>query len=290
MTMGEYEERFRTPAPSLYQIFAAIRGPKATRRRSRRFWVAPIRNTPEPRQHALRPGVSAPPAQLPPPSPGRQRCHQVTGVCCPTHDVHSPVAGANPDLNFVLGSKRGIDQCLESALSNPVTLCLIGGSVLTAKFNNAAALASFVATGRVFALGAVMQDLQNDINSSPDPYQTGIGYGRRFCIWIGAAVAFALGGGGQGEADPAGANPLAAAPRGRLASLWLRPRWCPLPSRMPTNGCLSSPRRTAAETVVMSSWDNALGGRGIVLPGGSIHDNLPGFTRLHSGRCARERK
>ena len=40
------------------------------------------------------------------------------------------------------------------------------------------------------------------------------------------AVAFALGGGGQGEADPAGANPLAAAPRGRLASLWLRPRWC----------------------------------------------------------------
>jgi hypothetical protein len=135
-------------------------------------------------------------------------------------------AGANPDLNFVLGSKRGIDQCLESALSNPVTLCLIGGSVLAAKFNNAAALASFVATGRVFALGAVMQDLQNDINSSPDPYQTGIGYGRRFCIWIGAAVAFALGGGGQGEADPAGANPLAAAPRGRLASLWLRPRWC----------------------------------------------------------------
>jgi hypothetical protein len=48
MTMGEYEERFRTPAPSLYQIFAAIRGPKATRRRSRRFWVAPIRNPPEP--------------------------------------------------------------------------------------------------------------------------------------------------------------------------------------------------------------------------------------------------
>jgi hypothetical protein len=96
--------------------------------------------------------------------------------------VHSPVAGANPDLNFVLGSKRGIDQCLESALSNPVTLCLIGGSVLAAKFNNAAALPSFVATGRVFALGAVMQDLQNDINSSPDPYQTGIGYGRRFCI------------------------------------------------------------------------------------------------------------
>jgi hypothetical protein len=60
-------------------------------------------------------------------------------------------------------------------------------------------------------------------------------------------------------------------------------------TRPHTNGCLSSPRRTAAETVVMS-WDNALGGRGIVLPDGSIHDNLPGFTRLHSARCARELK
>jgi len=207
--------------------------------------------------------------------------------------VHSPVAGANPDLNFVLGSKRGIDRCLESALSNPVTLCLIGGSVLAAKFNNAAALASFVATGRVFALGAVMQDLQNDINSSPDPYQTGIGYGRRFCIWIGAAVAFALGGGGQGGSGSGGSEPAGSSPSGPSCVALAPPpvvRGGPLPSRMPTNGCLSSPRRTAAETVVMSSWDNALGGRGIVLPGGSIHDNLPGFTRLHSGRCARERK
>jgi hypothetical protein len=130
--------------------------------------------------------------------------------------VHSPVAGANPDLNFVLGSKRGIDQCLESALSNPVTLCLIGGSVLAAKFNNAAALASFVATGRVFALGAVMQDLQNDINSSPDPYQTGIGYGRRFCIWIGAAVAFALAGGGQGGSGSGGSEPAGSSPLGAV--------------------------------------------------------------------------
>jgi hypothetical protein len=40
MTMSEYEERFRTPAPSLHQIVAAARGPNATRRRSRRFWVA----------------------------------------------------------------------------------------------------------------------------------------------------------------------------------------------------------------------------------------------------------
>jgi len=40
MTMSEYEERFRTPAAPLHQIFAATRGPNATRRRSRRFWVA----------------------------------------------------------------------------------------------------------------------------------------------------------------------------------------------------------------------------------------------------------
>jgi len=40
MTMSEYEERFRTPAPSLHQIFAATRGPNTTRRRSRRLWVA----------------------------------------------------------------------------------------------------------------------------------------------------------------------------------------------------------------------------------------------------------
>jgi hypothetical protein len=39
MTMSEYEERFRTPAPSLHQIFAATRGPNAPRRRTR-FWVA----------------------------------------------------------------------------------------------------------------------------------------------------------------------------------------------------------------------------------------------------------
>ena len=139
--------------------------------------------------------------------------------------MHSPVAGANPDLNFVLGSKRGIDQWLESALSNPVTLCLIGGSVLAAKFNNATALASFVATGRVFALGAVMQICRTISTARRTPIRPGLGMARRFCIWIGAAVAFALGGGGQREADPAGANPLAAAPRDRLASLWLRPWW-----------------------------------------------------------------
>ena len=142
------------------------------------------------------------------------------------------------------------------------------------------------------ALGAVMQDLQNDINSSPDPYQTGIGYGHRFCIWIGAAVAFALGGGGQGGSGSGGSEPAGSSPSGPSCVALAPPavvRGFPLPSRMPTNGCLSSPRRTAAETAVMS-WDNALGGRGIVLPDGSIHDNLPGFTRLHSARCARELK
>jgi hypothetical protein len=93
--------------------------------------------------------------------------------------------GASPNLNFVLGFKRGINRCLETAVSNPVTLCQIGGSVPAATFKNAAALAGIVATGRVFALGAVMHDLQNDINGSPNPYQAGIRYGRRFCIWMG---------------------------------------------------------------------------------------------------------
>jgi hypothetical protein len=40
MTMSEYEERFRPPAPSLHQTFAEVRGPNRGRRRSRRLWVA----------------------------------------------------------------------------------------------------------------------------------------------------------------------------------------------------------------------------------------------------------
>jgi hypothetical protein len=40
MTMSEYEERFRPPAPSLHQTFGEIRGPKRGGRRSRRLWVA----------------------------------------------------------------------------------------------------------------------------------------------------------------------------------------------------------------------------------------------------------
>jgi hypothetical protein len=95
----------------------------------------------------------------------------------------------------------------------------------------AAPLADIVATGRVLGLGAVMRDLQNDINSSPDPYQTGIGYGRRFCIWIGS----------------------------------------PSPLR---------PAEAGGREAVAASF----------CPGASIHDNLPGFTRLHSGRRAVESK
>jgi hypothetical protein len=40
MTMSEYEERFRSPTPSLHQTFAEARGPDRRRRRSRPFWVA----------------------------------------------------------------------------------------------------------------------------------------------------------------------------------------------------------------------------------------------------------
>jgi hypothetical protein len=41
MTMSEYEERFRPPAPSLYQTFAEVRGSDRGGRRSGRLWVAP---------------------------------------------------------------------------------------------------------------------------------------------------------------------------------------------------------------------------------------------------------
>jgi hypothetical protein len=40
MSMSEYEERFRAPAPSLHQRFAAMRGPRRERRRIRLFWIA----------------------------------------------------------------------------------------------------------------------------------------------------------------------------------------------------------------------------------------------------------
>jgi hypothetical protein len=40
MIMSEYEERFRSPTPSLHQTFAAARGINRGRRRSRRLWVA----------------------------------------------------------------------------------------------------------------------------------------------------------------------------------------------------------------------------------------------------------
>ena len=39
MTMSEYEERFRRPAPSLHQTFAEVRRPNRGGRRSRRLWV-----------------------------------------------------------------------------------------------------------------------------------------------------------------------------------------------------------------------------------------------------------
>jgi hypothetical protein len=39
MTVGQYEERFRRPAPSLHQIFAATRG-RYKKRWRRRIWVA----------------------------------------------------------------------------------------------------------------------------------------------------------------------------------------------------------------------------------------------------------
>jgi len=42
MTMSEYEERFRSPTPSLHQVFAEARGSNRARRRRRPFWVAAV--------------------------------------------------------------------------------------------------------------------------------------------------------------------------------------------------------------------------------------------------------
>jgi hypothetical protein len=39
MTVGEYEERFRRPAPSWHQILVATQSPNRTRRRKRRWLV-----------------------------------------------------------------------------------------------------------------------------------------------------------------------------------------------------------------------------------------------------------
>jgi hypothetical protein len=39
MTMSEYEERFRPPAPSLHQTFAEVRRPSRGGTRSRRLWM-----------------------------------------------------------------------------------------------------------------------------------------------------------------------------------------------------------------------------------------------------------
>ena len=40
MTVSEYEERFRSPTPSLHQALAEARGSNRARRRSRPFWLA----------------------------------------------------------------------------------------------------------------------------------------------------------------------------------------------------------------------------------------------------------
>jgi hypothetical protein len=40
MTMSEYEERFRSPTPSLHQALSEARGSNRSRRRGRPFWVA----------------------------------------------------------------------------------------------------------------------------------------------------------------------------------------------------------------------------------------------------------
>jgi hypothetical protein len=40
MTVSEYEERFRPPAPSVHQAFIDMHGQKRARRRRWRLWIA----------------------------------------------------------------------------------------------------------------------------------------------------------------------------------------------------------------------------------------------------------
>ena len=42
MTMREYEERFRSPPPSLHQIFVGLRGPNHSRQRIRYLWAVAV--------------------------------------------------------------------------------------------------------------------------------------------------------------------------------------------------------------------------------------------------------
>lgn len=200
--------------------------------------------------------------------------------------MRGPVAGASPNLNFVPGFKRGINRCLETAVSNPVTLCQIGGSVPAATFKNAAALAAIVATGRVFALGAVMQDLQNDINGSPDPYQAGIRYGRRFCIWMGPPSPLR---GRRRRARTRWQQPLGAVLH-RFGSTAASTRRSAAPRECQPMAASVHQGELRRQLWLCRPGTMRLAVAASFCPDESIHDNLPGFTRLHSGRRAVESK
>jgi hypothetical protein len=175
-------------------------------------------------------------------------------------------------------------------MSKPVTLCLIGGSVLAAKRKNATALRRHCRdrTGVGARAGHAGSAKRHQQLAGP--------LSDRDRIWPPflhldrAAVAFARGGSGSGGSEPAGRS------RSRPSCTVAGPpsAVCGGPLRLakPTDGCLSSPGRTAAATVVMASgrWTMRLAVAASFCPRGSIHDNLPGFTRLHLGRRAVESK
>jgi len=212
---------------------------------------------------------------------------RLPGVCCLAYDVRGPVAGASPNLNFVLGFKRGINRCFKTTVSNPVTLCQIGGSVPAATLKNAVALAGIVATGRVFALGAVMQDLQNDINGSPDPIRPGPDMAAVSASGWGRRRLCADGGGGRERAGSSLSEPSCTASgppplvRGGSLRLANANQWLPQFTRTNCSGNCG---------YVVRAWTMRLAVAASFCPDESIHDNLPGFTRLHSDRRAVESK
>jgi hypothetical protein len=73
-------------------------------------------------------------------------------------------------------------------MSNPVTLCLIGGSVLAAKFKSAASLVRIVATGRVFALSAVRRICRTTSTARRTPIRPGLGMVADSASRMGATI------------------------------------------------------------------------------------------------------
>jgi hypothetical protein len=189
------------------------------------------------------------------------------GFCCgEPFDVRKPVDGADPKLNFTLGFERGFADCLEKSATNPVSLCMVVTAMVAAKFKNAVLAAGLVGTGRVMALQALMEEMQKDIDNSQDPFATGIEYGRRGCVWFGAAASVMPGGKNTGanskpkpKLDPkrgtCSIEPEPLVPKSQAVDPSKANDWLPA---MNPSGC------TTNCGLVAAAVENALAGKGIV--------------------------